>query len=104
MLRNRKQYGDRVCIIWFEDLVGKTAAVMRYRAEFLGIEFNEILLVPTFNKFPIKAHTSFKVANHGIVNGPRSRYSTLTGRQLDAIEKMVGGNYTRVLSEVVRFG
>jgi hypothetical protein len=44
-----------------------------------------------------------KLENHGIVNGPLSRYSTLTGRQLDAIEKMVGGNYTRVLSEVVRF-
>jgi hypothetical protein len=103
MLHNKERYGDRVCLIKFEDLVGKTAAVMGYLAEFLGIEFDEILLVPTFNKFPIKAHTSFKVANHGIVNGPLSRYSTLTGRQLDAIEKMTGEIYTRVLSEVVRF-
>jgi hypothetical protein len=103
MLHNKERYGDRVCIIKFEDLVGKTAAVMGYLAEFLGIGFDEILLVPTFNKFPIKAHTSFKVANHGIVNGPLSRYSTLTGRQLDAIEKMTGEIYTRVLSEVVRF-
>jgi len=103
MLRNRERYGDRVCIVRFEDLVRKTNAAMHYLAEFLGIEFNEILLVPTFNKFPIKAHTSFKVANHGIVNGPLSRYSTLTGRQLDAIEKMVGETHTRVLSEVVRF-
>jgi hypothetical protein len=103
MLRNKERYGGRVCLIKFEDLVGKTAAVMGYLAEFLGIEFNEILLVPAFNKFPIKAHTSFKVANHGIVNGPLSRYSTLTDRQLDAIEKMAGETHTRVLDEVVRF-
>jgi hypothetical protein len=56
-----------------------------------------------FNKFPIKAHTSFKVENHGIVNGPLSRYSTLTGQQLDAIEKMAGETHIRVLNEVVRF-
>jgi hypothetical protein len=76
---------------------------MGYLAEFLGIGFNEILLVPTFNKFPIKAHTSFKSENHGIVNGPLPRSSTLTGRQLDAIEKMTGEIYTRVLNKVVRF-
>jgi hypothetical protein len=103
MLRNRDRYGDRVCIVRFEDLVGKTNAVMHYLADFLGIEVNEILLVPTFNKFPIKAHTSFKVEDHGIVNGPLSRYSTLTDRQLDIMEKMTGETLTRVLNKVVRF-
>jgi len=103
MLRNKERYGDRVCIIKFEDLVGKTATTMRCLAEFLGIGFDEIWLVPTFNKFPIKVHTRFKVENHGTVNGPLPRCSTLKGRQLDTIEKMAGETYTRVLSEVVRF-
>jgi hypothetical protein len=103
MLHNKERYGDRICLVRFEDLVGKTAAVMGYLAEFLGIGFNEILLVPTFNKFPIKAHTSFKSENHGIVYGPLPRSSTLTGRQLGVIEKMVGETHTRVLNKVVRF-
>jgi len=103
MLRNKERYGDRVCLIKFEDLVGKTTAVMRYLTEFLGIDFNEILLVPTFNKFPIKANTAFKVESHGLVNGPLSRYSTLTDQQLDAIEKMAGEIHFRVLNEVVKF-
>jgi hypothetical protein len=38
MLRNKERYGGRVCIIRFEDLVGKTAAVMRYLAEFRRME------------------------------------------------------------------
>ena len=100
---NKQQYGDRVSIIAFEDLLDKTEAVMRYLAEFLGIEFDNILLVPTFNKFPIKAHTSFKVQNHGIVNSPLSRYRTLTGQQLDTIETMTGETYPRVLNEAVKF-
>ena len=103
MLRNKERYGDRVCLIKFEDLVGKTTAVMRYLTEFLGIDFDDILLVPTFNKFPIKANTAFKVESHGLVNGPLSRYSTLTGQQLDAIEKMAGEIHFRVLNEVVKF-
>jgi hypothetical protein len=102
-LRNKERYGDRVCIIKFEDLVSKTEAVMRYLTEFLGIEFDEILLVPTFNKFPIKAHTSFKEKNHGIVNSPLSKYRTLSDQEFDTIERMTRETYPRVLNEAVRF-
>ena len=76
---------------------------MSYLAEFLDIEFDEILLVPTFNKFPIKAHTSFKVENHGIVNSPLSRYETLSEQEFDTIERMTRETYPRVLNEAVRF-
>jgi hypothetical protein len=37
MVRNKQKYGDRVCIITFEDLVQRTEAVMRYLADFLNI-------------------------------------------------------------------
>jgi hypothetical protein len=36
-LRNKEQYGDRVCIIKFEDLVSQTEAVMSYLPKFLSI-------------------------------------------------------------------
>ncbi len=103
MLRNKKQYSGRICLITFEDLVTKTEAVMRYLAEFLDIEFKDILLLPTFNKLPIKAHTSFKVENHGILKGTQSRYKTLTGSELDTIEEMTADIYSKVLKEVVKF-
>jgi hypothetical protein len=102
-LWNKERYGDRVCIIKFEDLVGKTETVMRYLAEFLGIEFDDILLVPTFNKFPIKAHTNFNVENHGIVNSPLSKYRTLSEQEFDTIERMTRETYPRVLNEAVKF-
>ncbi len=103
MLGNKKLYSDRICLIKFEDLVTKTEAVMRYLAKFLDIEFEDILLVPTFNKLPIKAHTSFKAEDHGILNSTLSRYKTLTRSELDTIDEMTGEIYPRVLKEVIKF-
>jgi hypothetical protein len=61
-LRNKEKYGERVCIV-----VSKTESVMSYMADFLGINFDNILLVPTFNKCPIRANTSFNAEQHGII-------------------------------------
>ena len=102
-LRNKKQYGDRVCIIKFEDLVSQTETVMRYLTEFLGIEFDNILLAPTFNKFPIKAHTGFKEENDGVVNRRPSKQATLSEQEFRTIEKMTRETYPRVLIEAVKF-
>ena len=102
-IRNKERYGDRVCIIKFEDLVSKTGAVMRYLSEFLGIEFDDILMVPTFNKFPIKAPASFKERNHGMVNSPPSKDRTLSNPEFDTIERMTRETYPRVLNAAVRF-
>jgi hypothetical protein len=102
-LRNKKQYGDRVCIIKFEDLVSQTEAVMRYLTEFLGIEFDNILLAPTFNKFPIKAHNGFKEENDSVVNRRPSKQATLSEQEFRTIEKMTRETYPRVLIEAVKF-
>ena len=103
MLRNKELYGDRIRLLKFEDLVGDTEAVMRYLSKFLDIEFEDILVVPTFNKSSIKAHTSFKVENHGILKGTKLRYKTLTESELDTIEEMTADIYSRALKEVVKF-
>jgi hypothetical protein len=103
MLCNREKYGDRVCLIKFEDLVSQTEVVMRYLASFLAIEFNDILLVPTFNKFPIKEDTTFKTENHGIVSSLPAEERTLKGQELNTIERMTSETYPLVLKEVVRF-
>ena len=100
MVRNKKAFGDRVCIITFEDLVQRTDSVMRYLADFLKIRFDDILLTPTFNKIPVKPNTSFKLENPGIMISALERYKTLSREELNIIETMTGEAYTQVLSTV----
>lgn len=102
MQLNKERFGERVCILTFEDLVGKTQSVMRYLAKFLEIKYDDILMIPTFNKFPIKANTSFNAKDHGIINSTLNRYKTLTGKELDIINHMSKDIHRQVLDLVVR--
>jgi len=101
MIRNKQNYGDRVCIISFEDLIRRTEAVMRYLADFLKIQFNDILLTPTFNKIPIKPNTSFKVENPGIMFSALERYKTLSREEVVLIDDMTGDIYNEVMKLAV---
>jgi len=103
MLWNKERYGDRVCIIKFEDLVGKTESVMRHLAEFLEIRFDDILLIPTFNKYPIKANTSFEEEQHGIMNSTLHRYKTLAQEEVEIIDSMTNELHREILSLAIHF-
>jgi hypothetical protein len=103
MMRNKEKFGERVCLIKFEDLVNETETVMRHLADFLGIQFDAILLTPTFNKFPIGANTSFATEQAGILNSTLTRYKTLKDEELDTIDKMTKEKYRNVLDYVVSF-
>jgi len=103
MLWNKEKYGNGVCLVRFEDLLSRTEAVMRYLADFLGIEFDDILLVPTFNKLPIKVSTGLNAEDHDLADHAPSTYSPSTGDELDYIERMTSEKYSLVLKEVVRF-
>jgi hypothetical protein len=102
MLKNKDRYKHRVIIISFEDLIQNAEPVMRSLANFLNIEFDDILLVPTFNKFPMVANTSFRLEKAGIVDSTLVRYKTLTHEQLDIIDKMTRVNYQKVLNKAAR--
>ena len=103
MLRNKGTYGDRVCILTFEDLITKTRSVMLHLADFLEIKFDEILLEPTFNKYPIRANTSFAADKNGIINSTLQRYKTLAPDELEFIESTSNDLYGQVLSLAIRF-
>ncbi len=103
MARNRERYGDRVCILTFEDLITKTKSVMRYLAEFLEIRFEDILLEPTFNKYPIRANTSFEAEKNGIIESTLNRYKTLSKDELEFIENMTNDLYGQIQSLAIRF-
>jgi hypothetical protein len=103
MLRNKAMFGDRVCILTFEDLIGKTELVMRYLANFLHIEYDDILLTPSFNKFPIKANTSFKAQQHGIIKTTLDRHKTLDTGDVETIEEMTSDLHRQVMNEAATF-
>ena len=101
MVINKKQYGDRICIITFEDLVKRTEPVMHCLTGFLNINFENILLTPTFNKAPIKPNTSFKLEKPGIMTSAVERYKTLSSEQLGIIKEKTADLYNQVLELVV---
>jgi hypothetical protein len=103
MARNRERYGDRVCILTFEDLITKTKSVMEYLAAFLEIGFEDILLEPTFNKYPIRANTSFAAEKNGIIESTLNRYKTLSRDELDFIENTTNDLYEQIQSLAIRF-
>jgi hypothetical protein len=102
MINNKDSHNHNVIIIHFEDLIRNTEAVMRCVAEFLGLKFDDILLIPSFNKLPIKANTSFKKPQHGIINDTLNRYKTLSQEELDTISNMTHETYEEVLNRAVR--
>ena len=62
MLEAERRYGDRVCIVRFDELVLDTAATMRRLADFLEIEFDPRLTTPTFNGYPVGAELELRGA------------------------------------------
>lgn len=102
-LRNKETYGDNVCIIRFEDLIGKTEELMRHLSNFLDIEFDDTLLTPTFNGFPIKANTSFESEQHGIMRSTLSRHKTLSDEDVKTIDTLTSNEYEMVLNQAATF-
>ena len=102
MIKNKDNYKDRVIIIQFEDLIRNTEVVMRCVTEFLGIKFDDILLLPTFNKSPIKANTSFETPRHEIINSALNRYKSLSQEELNTIRNMTDEQYEAVLTRAIR--
>ena len=96
MLNSKKNYGDKVYLVCFEDLVSKPIESIKSLTNYLGINYNEILLTPTFNNFTIKANSSFKTSNYGVIKGPLSRYKNLPQDEQDFIDKEAYSLYEKV--------
>ena len=102
-LENKERYGYRVYVIRFEDLVSKTEPVMRHLAGFLDLEFNPILLTPTFNKTPIGANTSFQLEKSTIMDSTLTRHKTLTQGELEIIGSLTDKTYKLVAEKAIVF-
>ena len=103
MIRNKDNFGDRVCLLDFKDLIGQTESVMQYLSNFLGLKYDNTLLQPTFNKQPIRANTSFAAKKHGIINQTLYRYQSLSEADLEFIEQQTARLYSEVIAKTVSF-
>lgn len=101
MLRNRRRFGDKVVIIRFEDLVGHAETTMRTLADRLNIDWDPILLIPTFNTEPMHANSSFAVGGPGLIRAPLDRASMLSPEEREIIERKCADLYRKVLEHAV---
>jgi hypothetical protein len=103
MLRNKERWDEKVIIIQFEDLVTNTKSVMGYLSDYMNIQFYPQLLSPTYNKFPIRADTSFELENTAILKNTLFRYKTLTREEFKTISDRTDDMHQQVLEKAVPF-
>ena len=102
-LESQERFADRTCLIAVEDLVNKPEPVMRHLAEFLRLQYDHSLLIPTFNGYPISADSSFKVAQGEVVKRHRKDYPNLDSDPSKIIAEMTKDEYQTVLKKAVGF-
>jgi FkbM family methyltransferase len=95
--------GERLVVLSFADLVTRTEDVMRQLVARLGIRFVPELTVPTFNRFPIRANSSFPTTDAAVSSDAATRHrEVLTPDQAAEIDEMVGDLYTGTIDRFVR--
>ena len=88
MLEADRRFGERFCVVRFDELVLDTAGTMRRLTEFLEIDFDPQVTTPTFNGYPVGANSSYEVRSTGVVADPVDRHKELLS---DEQREMVGG-------------
>ncbi len=101
MRRNRQLFGDRVILLNFEDLVGRTEETMRGLCRLLGFDFDPILLQPTFNGRPMHANSSFAVNGAGVIATPLERKNMLSPQDRSLIDTICGKLHESLSHEVM---
>lgn len=102
VLESRLKHPMKTLLYTFEDLVTRTEDVMRSICFRTGIEFNPVLLHPTFNGLNIRAASSFSVDNvgHGVIQETVQRKELLEEELIHRIEEKTGTLYNRTLNEL----
>jgi competence ComEA-like helix-hairpin-helix protein len=98
MLEADRRYGERVCIVRFDELVLDTAATMGRLADYLGIDFDPLLTTPTFNGYPVGANSSYEVRSTGVVTDPVERHKELLSAEQ---RELVGGECEELHQEIL---
>ena len=98
MLAAHERYGERFHAVVFEDLLSEPEATMRALCALLEIDYDPILVTPTFNGLPIKADSSFAVTGHGVSSEPLERWREhLSAEEIKYVEREALPLYERVV-------
>jgi hypothetical protein len=91
------KYPNKSKLLIFEELLMQPQKTMKMVSDFIGIDFTETLLMPSFNGMRIKANTSFQAKSFGINKEPSDRRSYLDSKEIEAISD----NYSKLYNEAV---
>lgn len=102
-ITNFKEFGpERVTVLRFDDLLQQTKPTMEYLSTWLGLEYDVILETPTFNGQPIKADSSYKVSQFGVISTPLKRREEIRKtHEGQYIESVASALYEEALQLVV---
>jgi hypothetical protein len=83
----KREEPDKALVITYEALVGDSERVMRAVAEWLGIGWSPSLLMPTFNRLPVRPNSSYDLSATGIREESLERWrDTLTPEVVTTVE------------------
>ena len=103
LLRIKEEWGERLAIVEFKDLVQQPADTMRGLHAWLGVPTPAEPPVPTVNGLPIGANSSFKIKDKGVVRDPLKRgRNHLAKAEQRQIEKLSGDLMQRVAERALR--
>jgi Sulfotransferase family len=85
MLVATRRHGERTSIVKFDELLLDTEGAMRRLAGFLDIDYDPQLTVPTFNRNPVGANSSYDVTRTGVVTDPLSRHTKLLSSKQESV-------------------
>jgi hypothetical protein len=105
MLEADRRFGERFCVVRFDELVLDTAGTMRRLADFLGIDFDPQLAIPTFNGYPVGPNSSYETSHTGVLTEPVERYKKLlSDEQQELIRSECDELYQQALTLTQRQG
>jgi hypothetical protein len=97
MVTAKRERPESVLILTFEALVRRPEEVMRGIADWLGLGWDPILLVPTLNQLPTFPNSSHPLRATGIRPEPRDTWrTTLADDVVKAVEEATFGKYEEV--------
>lgn len=72
---------DHVVVLTYEALTGETETTMRRLAGVLGVDFDPVLLMPTYLGRPKLPNSSFAMADHGVADTRADRLAALSDQE-----------------------
>lgn len=100
MIKSKMEYGNKVYLISFENMLHDVEGCMRSLAAYLSIDFDNALLTPTFQGMGIKADSSFEVDRHGVIDAPLHRSKKLSDEETHLIDAQTFDLYKKVVGQL----